>query len=308
MSEELIRSATKKFCRRLVELHGPKHLRRRPTEEELKSIESAHRSVGFPGCIGSVDCMRQLWKNCPKALKGQYYNPKDGRIAVISVEAWCDRDLYVWHWFSGRCGTNNDITVLDASPLFNDILSGAWKPDFEWTVGEESLTIPYFLVDGIYPKWAIFAKPLSVPVNEKEARYTKCQEAVRKDIERCFGVLQARFHALRGERKEWRKSDIVLMGQACVILHNMIIDMGKRGLLASERDESGRVLTCSEIVEESFDDERSSEVKASEDCYLENLLMIHTKYTSRAGFISLRNRLRKNLWNILGQATATMDS
>ena len=64
------------------------------------------------------------WENCPKAMKGQYHNPKDGKLATISCEALVVRRLYCWHWFSGRCGTNNDITVLDNSPLFNDILSG----------------------------------------------------------------------------------------------------------------------------------------------------------------------------------------
>jgi hypothetical protein len=36
-----------------------------------------------------------------------------------------------------------------------------------------------------------------IPLSKKEANFTKTQEAVRKDIERAFGVLQTRFAIVR---------------------------------------------------------------------------------------------------------------
>jgi Plant transposon protein len=116
-------------------------------------------------------------------LKGQFKNPKDGKLAVISIEAWCDRDLYCWHWISGRAGTNNDITDASSFPLFNDILEGEWDPSFEYELEGEKRQVPYFLVDGIYPRWTIFATPYHYPTNVMERTYTKRQEAVRKDID-----------------------------------------------------------------------------------------------------------------------------
>lgn len=55
----------------------------------------------------------------------------------------------------------------------------------------------YFLVDGIYPSWSIFMKTNSVPTSEEELKFSKRKEAVRKDIERCFGVLSGKYTILQ---------------------------------------------------------------------------------------------------------------
>jgi hypothetical protein len=51
----------------------------------------------------------------------------------------------------------------------------------------------YYLADGIYPEWATFLKSIKDPPTERERIFAKVQEAARKDIERAFGVLQAKF-------------------------------------------------------------------------------------------------------------------
>jgi hypothetical protein len=49
------------------------------------------------------------------------------------------------------------------------------------------------------------------------------QEAVQKDVERDFGVLQSRFAIVRGPARLWEQtlSDIMI---ACIIIHNMIVE------------------------------------------------------------------------------------
>jgi hypothetical protein len=37
-----------------------------------------YADAGFPGCIDGVDWMKHIWKTCPKQLKGQFENLKDG--------------------------------------------------------------------------------------------------------------------------------------------------------------------------------------------------------------------------------------
>ena len=79
---------------------------------------------------------------------------------------------------------------------------------------------------------------------------TAAQESRRKDVERFFGVLQRRFKILRHEFYEWNDSEIVDITQACVILHNMLVVFSKSGELRNEVDETGKILTSQEIVEE----------------------------------------------------------
>ncbi len=48
----------------------------------------------------------------------------------------------------------------------------------------------YLLADGIYSKWTIFVQIIHDPQGEKRQYYAKMKETARKDVERCFGVLQ----------------------------------------------------------------------------------------------------------------------
>jgi hypothetical protein len=67
------------------------------------------------------------------------------------------------------------------------------------------------------------------PLTKKDSTFTKAQEAARKDIERAFDVLQARFTIVRGPACCWDKKNLVNIMKCCVILHNMILE-DERGL------------------------------------------------------------------------------
>ncbi|XP_021865228.2 uncharacterized protein [Spinacia oleracea] len=95
--------------------------------------------------------------------------------------------------FPGSC---NDINVLDRSTLFTDAFEGR-APPINYVVNGHQYSMGYYLTDGIYPKWAAFIPTISLPQNENEGLFAKLQENRRKDVERAFGVLQARFEIIR---------------------------------------------------------------------------------------------------------------
>ncbi|GJV83356.1 putative nuclease HARBI1 [Tanacetum coccineum] len=69
------------------------------SQDEVEAAPVPMAIHGFPGMLGSIDCMHWEWVNCPKSWHGQY----------------------------GR-GANNDITVLHHSPLFDDLLADNRHP------------------------------------------------------------------------------------------------------------------------------------------------------------------------------------
>ena len=99
--------------------------------------------------------------------------------------------------FFGLPGSLKDINVLHRSHLFTRLASGD-APACNYKVNGHDYTMGYYLADDIYPAWATFVKTIQNPQTKKEAQFAKAQEACRKDIERAFGVLQARFAIVHG--------------------------------------------------------------------------------------------------------------
>jgi hypothetical protein len=61
------------------------------------------------------------------------------------------------------------------------------------------------------------------PQGNMKVHFTRAHEAIRKDVERAFGVVQSRFAMVRSPARWWRKEDLWYIMQAYVLLHNMII-------------------------------------------------------------------------------------
>ncbi|WZZ77274.1 hypothetical protein YC2023_097846 [Brassica napus] len=84
----------------------------------------------------------------------------------------------------------NDLNILDRSPVFDDVINGI-APQVNFYVNNHSYNLAYYLTD---------------------------------DVERAFGVLQARFAIVRNPSNIWDKRKIGNIMRACVILHNMIVE------------------------------------------------------------------------------------
>ncbi len=73
---------------------------REPNDQDLRRILLENSRRGFPGMLGSLDCMHWEWKNCPVAFSGQYKGSK--AKPTIILEAVATKDLWIWHAFFGN--------------------------------------------------------------------------------------------------------------------------------------------------------------------------------------------------------------
>ncbi|WZZ77775.1 putative nuclease HARBI1 [Brassica napus] len=277
------------FVQGIINIFGDEYLRR-PTPEDLQRLVDIGEIRGFPGMIGSIDCMHWEWKNCPTAWKGQYTRGS-GKPTIV-LEPVASQDLWIWHAFFGPPGTLNDINILDRSPVFDDILQGR-APKVNYIVNGHEYHLAYYLTDGIYPKWATFVQSIPLPQGPKASLFATHQEAVRKDVERAFGVLQARFAIVKNPALLWDKIKIGKIMRACIILHNMIVE--------DERDGYTQFDLSIFAQPEST---RSSEVdftySTDMPSNLGNMMSIRNRVRDRTIHHQLKADLVENIWQNFG--------
>lgn len=285
ISETVVYECVKKFTKAVIECFGDQYLRA-PTNEDIQELLEENAARGFPGMVGSLDCMKWKWQNCPTSWRGAYQGMA-GKPTVV-LEAVASYNLHIWHAFIGMPGASNDLNVLDASPLMSEYLDDE-APRYKYTVDGVEYDFTYWLADGIYPDWRCFVKTITAPIGEVEQHYAKAQEALRKDVERAFGVLQSRFAIVARPVKFWSLATICQVMKCCIILHNLIVDDDKH---------SGRAVSYSSFQ---CKHGRSSEAHIAHFSRLENYdgLSFMEKYKevqSSADHFRLKRSLMKHLW------------
>ncbi|XP_010489975.1 PREDICTED: uncharacterized protein LOC104767683 [Camelina sativa] len=170
------------FVEGVINLFGDEYLRR-PTAEDLQRLMNIGEHRGFPGMVGSIDCIHWEWKNFPTAWKGQYLRGS-GKPTIV-LEAVASQDLWIWHAFFGP--------------------PEGRAPRVTYVVNGRQYNMAYYLTDGIYPKWATFIQSITLPRGRKAKLFAQNQEACRKDVERAFAVLQARFAIVKNSALFWIK-------------------------------------------------------------------------------------------------------
>jgi hypothetical protein len=221
VAESTANETLEKFCDAIYKEYGFEYLERDPDISEMHEYQHLNAMRGWPGLFGGIDCMHWEWQNCPTYLKGQYQD-RD-KTASLILEACCSPELRIWNFNFGSVGSCNDINVIDKSNFIPNILNGKFECT-PYDINGCTYKHPYFHVDGIYPELSIFAKTISKPANLKEGFYALKQESTRKDVERCFGLLQSKWHVVVKPSKKWSTKLMVKIMRCCVILHNMILE------------------------------------------------------------------------------------
>jgi len=234
ISESALSKICKKFNSLVIKEFGPQYLNRCPTKEEREVMSAIMKGKGFPGAMCSWDCKHFTWKNCPMRLAGQHQGHSEGGKKTLILESIADFRRYLWYVNFGDPGSLNDLNVLDKSSIVGAMLSGNLDLRSEqYKINGTVRDWNYFLVDGIYPKWAIFVNSYQITDDPKKTKFSAAQEAVRKDIECAFGILVQEFHILQKPLRGWYLDEIKELVQCCTILHNMIQEERMGGSLTN---------------------------------------------------------------------------
>ena len=137
IGESTALESLRKFVDAVVEIFGDEYLRY-PNEADIARLLAMGEKKGFPGMLGSIDCMHWAWKNCPYDKQGQYKGHVDK--PTIILEAVASEDLWIWHAFFGMPGSHNDINVLHRSPLFDNLAEGI-APEVKYSINSHDYTM-----------------------------------------------------------------------------------------------------------------------------------------------------------------------
>jgi hypothetical protein len=132
--ESTVIESLRRFVRAIVEVFGGEYLRS-PNNHDIARLLSINERRGFPGMLGSVDCMHWEWKNSPSTWHGQYTG--HAHEPTIILEAAASKDLWILHAFFRLQGSLNDINVLHCSLLFAKLAEGE-APEVNYTINDHN--------------------------------------------------------------------------------------------------------------------------------------------------------------------------
>ena len=194
--------------------------------EDLDIVTTCYAHLGFPGAVGSTDCVRVFWDRCPYNQRHLYIG-KEGR-PTLSYSVVVDHDRRIRSVTVGHPGARNDKTVSQFDKMLQHIRSGQLYADKQFHLyGDDGRPVTwkgyYLLCDGGYHRWRCMQCPNKYPAGQYEHSWSKRLESVRKDVECTFGILKTRFRILKNTIRLQTKERIDNVFFTCSILHNMLL-------------------------------------------------------------------------------------
>ncbi|XP_070666797.1 uncharacterized protein, partial [Malus domestica] len=141
-----------------------------------------------------------------------------------TLEEFCNTIVQVYKDEYLREPNQEDLNRLLYKAEDRGFLAEGKAPQLDYYINGREYNMGYYLADGIYPKWATLVQAIPNPRNDAEKLFTLHQEAYRKDVERAFGILQARWKIISESARGWSRENLNSIMMSCIILHNMIVE------------------------------------------------------------------------------------
>ena len=197
-------------------------------DASYQKVVGEYTARGFPGCVGSVDCVHIGWDRCPV----QYTNMYKGKEGYTSIayEVICTCRKFIQSVSVGHPGTRNEKHISRTDDSVTDLLvPNLWLSSKTWQClgphgQKRNFFGAYLICDGGYHKWPCLIFPWKKGLPDCPVmKFSKKLESVRKDIEGVFGILKVRFRFLKTFNLLRRQDSIDNAFVTCCILHNILL-------------------------------------------------------------------------------------
>ncbi|XP_035430552.1 putative nuclease HARBI1 [Spodoptera frugiperda] len=183
-----------------------------PTQSDERNIIKAkfYQKFGFPGILGCIDGTHVAILR-PHIHEERYYNRKG--FHSLNVMIICDSDLNILCVDASTPGSAHDSTVWQSHPLSLHLKQ----------ITENTNEQVFLLGDSGYPLRKTMMTPiLNTIEGTPQHHYYVKHVTARNTVERCIGVLKARFRCLLVARTlHYSPITAGKIVNACCVLHNI---------------------------------------------------------------------------------------
>ncbi|XP_054709081.1 putative nuclease HARBI1 [Uloborus diversus] len=148
----------------------------------------------------------------------EYLRPNCNQWTAITTEKKvCDANLKILNVNAKYAGATHDSFIWRRCTLRDKLQDALANDGNSWLLGDSG-----------YPLEPWLMTPVAEPVtNPEDVVYNKKHAQTRNPIERCFGVLKARFRCILKDRVlHYHPVAAARIVNACAVLHNICIEHG----------------------------------------------------------------------------------
>ncbi|XP_041983180.1 putative nuclease HARBI1 [Aricia agestis] len=187
-----------------------KHIHFPQTRQERQRIVNRFSNkFGFPGVLGCIDGTHVALVR-PSEHEERFFNRK--HYHSRNVQIICDSDLNILNIDATFGGATHDAYIWKNSEIHNHLQQLNQNGESIWFLGDSGYPLRTWLLTPI----------LNTQPGSAEENYTNMHCRTRNTVERCIGVLKARWRCLLSHRVlHYNHHVVAKIVNACAVLHNI---------------------------------------------------------------------------------------